>query len=620
MQKFLQLKRLEVHAKGERIYNQVFNKGLNVIAGKNGTGKSTIIDFIAYVLGYEEIKWKAVQKKCDYVIGTFSIDDSKKIILKREINDKRMNPIYCKTDINDLSWTVLTYKNSEGKRSFSSFLFEFFGIPLTKLEQNSSLTMFHILRLLYADQSSPADSLLNRQKEFDNKGIRKSLSELLLGIDDLESHNIRQQISELEKKYNSDNAEIKSIQRFLEDWGLHSPEEIQSKIAELEKVIKNAEVKIAEKDSSLGHNSVDYELRKDIKKIDLELGQVKNEIEKLTSEILDSHELIALLENSSNEINESLSFYSIFSGLEFLYCPQCLQPLQKNESKALCTLCNGENEEVKTIEKFYLDRKIELEFQVAESKKIITKRKKEIQKLEATIGNLNLKRTSQAKKVTLQEKLNNLEIQLITEASIQVGESYEKINQLKLNESRVKTLEKMIASAKKVKGQIVSFRDDLDRLTESRIRYRSIIFNSIGATIKNLLEKDGGYETTFQNPVNIELDFENSEMKVDGTTKFSDSSDAVLKVASRFSVFLSSLKHEKVRIPKFSIIDCMEDKGMLPERAALIQNGILDELDNVNVDYQLIIGTSMPCERLLNDDYIVNKFYEKGEHTLDISL
>ena len=47
---FLMLKRLAVFRAGSPVYDEVFHEGVNIIRGENGSGKSTIMDFIFHVL------------------------------------------------------------------------------------------------------------------------------------------------------------------------------------------------------------------------------------------------------------------------------------------------------------------------------------------------------------------------------------------------------------------------------------------------------------------------------------------------------------------------------------------------------------------------------------------
>ena len=78
------LRRFIVIAKGQHVYDEKFHNGLNIIRGQNGSGKSTIVELIYYILGADSINWKEEALKCDYVLGEFEIS-KQKITIRRDI-------------------------------------------------------------------------------------------------------------------------------------------------------------------------------------------------------------------------------------------------------------------------------------------------------------------------------------------------------------------------------------------------------------------------------------------------------------------------------------------------------------------------------------------------------
>ena len=55
---YLRLNRLRIGRRGRIAYEQGFHEGVNIIRGQNGSGKSTIADFIFFILGGEFDDWK----------------------------------------------------------------------------------------------------------------------------------------------------------------------------------------------------------------------------------------------------------------------------------------------------------------------------------------------------------------------------------------------------------------------------------------------------------------------------------------------------------------------------------------------------------------------------------
>lgn len=66
-QSFLALCRLRVLRNAHVVYDHAFHHGVNIIRGENGSGKSTIADFIFYVLGGEFDDWKDAANRCTEV-------------------------------------------------------------------------------------------------------------------------------------------------------------------------------------------------------------------------------------------------------------------------------------------------------------------------------------------------------------------------------------------------------------------------------------------------------------------------------------------------------------------------------------------------------------------------
>ena len=51
------IRRLRVLRRGVAVYDQNFHPGVNIVLGENGSGKSTIADFIFYILDGEFENW-----------------------------------------------------------------------------------------------------------------------------------------------------------------------------------------------------------------------------------------------------------------------------------------------------------------------------------------------------------------------------------------------------------------------------------------------------------------------------------------------------------------------------------------------------------------------------------
>lgn len=149
--------RLVVLKGKKKVYDQPFHKGINIIRGWNSTGKSTIMDFLVYALGYEISSWTKEQLLCDSVIAEIFVNGAL-LCVKRDIAETGQAPMlmfeggFEASTHDSKNWTNYSSRRSEKRHSYSQQLFDLLGLPQHKNNDEANLTMHQILRLLYVDQ------------------------------------------------------------------------------------------------------------------------------------------------------------------------------------------------------------------------------------------------------------------------------------------------------------------------------------------------------------------------------------------------------------------------------------------------------------------------------------
>ena len=150
--RYLQINRLRIMRRGHAAYDQKFHVGVNIIRGENGSGKSTIADFIFFVLGGEFDDWKDVASRCDEVQA--EIETSKgKLVLKRATSSAQQPVAVFFGGFEDASksaldrWETFPLRRSGSKESFSQVMFRTLGIPEAQSDGASNITMHQLLRL-----------------------------------------------------------------------------------------------------------------------------------------------------------------------------------------------------------------------------------------------------------------------------------------------------------------------------------------------------------------------------------------------------------------------------------------------------------------------------------------
>ena len=185
----LQINRLAVFKSGRSVYDQKFHSGVNIIRGANSTGKSTIADFIFFVLGGDITKWKPEAAGCDFVVAEVKMNEAV-VTLRRKISEHRNQPMDIFWGAMDAGlasavegWEIYSFRRSSEKESFSQALFRALALPEVRSDTDSNITMHQLLRLLFVDQMSPPDSLFI-QEQFDSPFTRKTTFDLLVGLFD----------------------------------------------------------------------------------------------------------------------------------------------------------------------------------------------------------------------------------------------------------------------------------------------------------------------------------------------------------------------------------------------------------------------------------------------------
>src|SRR5258708_5577713 len=202
----LLLKRLVILKSGGALYDQRFHEGVNIIRGENSSGKSTIADFIFYVLGGDVTAWTPQAGAADSVHGEVAIG-GRTYTLSRDVVPHSRQPVsFFEGEYDDAMsqralWLRYPEKRSINTDSYSQVLFRLLNFPEQKTLAQQNITMHQVLRLLYCDQMTPVDRLFREEKYYDTKDIRIPVSEVLLGVDDLAMHETRTEIRAAEKNF-----------------------------------------------------------------------------------------------------------------------------------------------------------------------------------------------------------------------------------------------------------------------------------------------------------------------------------------------------------------------------------------------------------------------------------
>jgi len=628
----LSLTRFTVVAHGKTVYDEVFHKGLNIIRGQNGSGKSTIIELIYYVLGADHIDWKEEALKCDYVLAEIEIDNNT-LSLRREINREGKQPVYIFwgkiNDATTTSWEVYSMRRSTERDSFSQVLFRALNIPDSDSDVN--LTMHQILRIIYIDQLSPVNVLI-RPEPFDSVIIREAVSKTLMG-----AYNIQLLIdeNELRKKKNDMeryNAEIESIRYILRENNSNiSIDDLRKKINENNDRIRKIDINLTEinqktiKRSTAKINPQLSDLFNSMKKSKEKYVELTQKLNSLTYDIIDSENFILELQQRQKDLNNSITMRKYLPTLNISYCPVCLNPVDSNTlDDDICQLCKHHlSDNNLTLNALRL--KNEIAFQLKESEIVLGKKKennkvlkteisttwKTIEKLQAEIDSysITIETTEQQERDEALFLKGNLskEIEYLNKELVFQERLKEDIRILENTKTEISEFEMQI----KIKRELLikNYNDAINTIKEFAIGF-----------IKEDLHRDLPNDDS--SLAQLKIDFEkHNTFSISEKNNFAASSMVYLKNSIMFAFFFASLKLNSMNYPKLIICDNIEDKGMEELRSRNFQLNLFKKSQQFSqIDHQMIISTSMIEPSLNVPEICIGDFYTNESKSLKINL
>ncbi len=624
---FLRLNRMRVLRRGQVAYDQDFHNGVNIIRGQNGSGKSTIADFIFFILGGEFDDWKDAASQCDEAQAEVETPRGKLTLRRRIIKSQEpvlvyFGPMSAASESSLEGWEPFPIHRHGGRESFSQVMFRSLLIPEAPSEGAANITMHQLLRLCYSDQRTPATRLF-RFEPFDTQNIREAVGDLICGMSSYEVYEIGLELRELQKQVAEIDARLKALHgALLVDQTLDTPDLIRTAIENLTKE--------------------GAELRQELANVDdiLEPGEVKEYLaERRTAQelLIQQREKLQTLELDEKtlefELREICDFMEFLDGLkesltfaeataaavgsiDFTRCPACGESLDPKTPKDLCILCktpvDPDNDKAQ-----YNQIRLDLEIQSRESNQLREHKKSdldttrnELRRLrrqhEKDLSAFDLKYASAngPREAFLGSRINRLgHIDADVDFLLKSLETAEEISKL--------TTEKAVVAGRM---SVLETRNEvLHREAQKRRPTALSLISDIGSDI---LRADLPRQPEFAAAANLNVNFQNDSISVGGLVNFAESSNVILKNAAILALFLAASTDPKFNHPRFLLIDNIEDKGMEELRSHLFQRIIVDRSNRLTIPYQVIFTTSMMNRELELADYTIGPAYTSQQRSL----
>lgn len=630
----LQLRRLSVFADGKTAYSEVFRNGVNIIHGDNGSGKSTIADFIFFALGGDLRGWKAHAGQCDFVVAEVQLGQSM-LTLKREVSESVGRPMHVYFGPYDeamaagpAAWNILPYKRPSSGLSFSQVLFRSMGIPDAISIGDSNITMHQILRLLYGDQMTPIQRIF-RQENFDTWEMRQAVGYFVCGIGGHELYELQLELRSESAKYEQVSQALRSLVTVASSYGDRIlAEQLEAVIEKLSKERAEAAAKVDDllnrdasaEEVSIATAATRYRMR-ELQHAKGEVADLEDRIATLEYEIQDSARFVEYLEQSLSEFNDASATFFSLGHLRFEFCPSCFTPVAAQHPSGLghCQLC-GADTSVPAGGERKLAAKLDLEMQLKESKALAEIRVKD---LEAFKGALRL---AQIRLRTATQAADSLRHHTGTKRDTAVAELSRRLgyldSELALLQRRVELsneIARLSAAKESLNVAIGKLKTRIEATERAQDKRRRSAFTTITDATVRVLKQDLQSHSDFFPVESMSFSFAEDWMAVNGDKNRSRSASGMVILKNSFLVglYLAALQDHEFLLPRFMLLDNIEDKGMVQDRSWNFQRVMIREVSKSITPHQLIFTTSMLAPELELSGLVVGRKFTRERPSLE---
>ncbi|RIJ85185.1 AAA family ATPase [Ralstonia solanacearum] len=629
----LRVNRLVVYQGGHVAFDCSFHGGVNVIRGRNSSGKTTIMDMLAFSLGSENIRWKPEALRCTDTLVEVQLNGAV-ACLRREIGETQLRPmsifwgtLEASLKAGPQQWERYPFKRSEHRISFSQALFAALDMPQAQGDGASNITMHQILRVLYADQPS-VHSPVFRLDSFDSPLTRATVGDYLAGAYDDNLYSAQLRVRELEVSIGKHESELRSIFHVLGRSGQTTDFQfITDKVAELQVVrdelaqsLANLKIErvLPKKDASKARATADG-LRNSLNGARRDESAAKDQLAALELDIADSLLFVKEVESRLRGLDESKEARSYFGNLRFQFCPSCLSELPDGRTSEhhchLCTSVLGDGRGDTQL----LRMKNELNIQLKESKTLLESKARLADQLRIKIPQLtqNLRQLERDYAVVANAWSSDVE-QAIEEMARKLGKVDEELRQAHEQQKLAAVITELQERRDQLKAECSRLEELVAHLQEKQAQRKSEFRQSVADAMVRLLKLDLPLTPQFVNAAEVHFDFAENAVYVNGSKNFSESSAVVLRHVFHLALLTASVKKPFMRVPRFMMLDGIDDGGMEKPRSHRLQEIIVDECSTYDVDYQLIFATSDINPKFEASELVVGRSFAPEKRSLDV--
>ncbi|MED4023649.1 AAA family ATPase [Priestia aryabhattai] len=596
----------------------IFEDGINIIEGTNGSGKSTFSNLISFVLGNyvkefdKRKKSKAhtqiVNDTNNYVLAIISIDEQRYKI-KRFFNN---NSVFIEEKDNITEYPI--YRSSSDVEIFSDWLLNKLGFSIVEIYQGtakSKLNFSDLFRLIYYDQKTVPekiykDSRNDRNFVSDSEFIRKVIFQMLMGHEFSEYYQLVGKLNQDKKKLNDLKIKENGFLEIASEFGFKElsagtlgelEKEIEEVVLQLKRLEMYEEELVLAPENSIDSVEKVRQLKKRLVDIELSIEDIQNKINRVYKEInsiLNIKKDIILEVTQIKKIiltHEELNLFSPDT------CPYCLNKAERNKGHCICGKEIDENE----YEKFFYSSDEYLTILKSKQKSIETL-DLAVQSCEEELSELETEIVSLTKeKIELQNLVDevkedverNTNFAEVKDVEYRKYSLKEKGNHLKQNYKAKKNFDDIQMNILSTKSDIATKNENLmkksgeaaEEIKKQIIKFNEI-YNNLMVDIKEDINKARISEDNYMPIIN---DGEYKEASV----------DVLIRLMYFITLLKLSLMDSKIPFPRFLLIDTPESLGIDKDDLEKAISKLLDNDKDMKTEngvadkFQIILTTGI---------------------------
>lgn len=193
----------------------------------------------------------------------------------------------------------------------------------------------------------------------------------------------------------------------------------------------------------------------------------------------------------------------------------------------------------------------------------------------------------------------------------EIRQSYEQQKLASVITDLQKRRDSLTAESKRLEESIV-------RLEQKQAQRKVEVASAIDAAMVRLLRLDLPLQPEFVKAETANFDFVHNAVYVNNSRNFSESSAVVLRHIFHLALLTASVQKPFMRVPRFMMLDGIDDGGMEKERSHRLQEIIVEECATYEVDYQVIFATSDINPALEESNLVVGRFFTPESRSLDV--